>query len=74
MIRINLQPIFQVNAIENGTWTISVVDITGKILQTFTKNLAKGNHTLTLENLQQGLNYFKIESGTIQEFRKVIKN
>jgi Secretion system C-terminal sorting domain len=64
----------QINAIENGNWTISLVDITGKILQTTTKNLSRGSQTITLENLLQGLNYIKIESGSVQEFRKVIKN
>jgi predicted outer membrane repeat protein len=64
----------QINTLENGTWTISVFDLTGKYLQSFTKNLSVGGHNITLENLQQGINYIKIESGTLQEFRKVIKN
>lgn len=64
---------FQINAVENSTWTISVLDVLGRVLQTFTKDLTKGSHAIRLDNLQQGLNVIKVEWGTVHEFRKVIR-
>ncbi|MBL7748678.1 MAG: T9SS type A sorting domain-containing protein, partial [Chitinophagaceae bacterium] len=63
-----------INAVTNETWTFSVVDVMGRVLHTFTRNLPKGNHTILLDNLRQGLNYIKIESGTTYELRKVMKH
>lgn len=63
-----------ISTVANETWTFSVVDVMGRVLHSFTRSLPKGNHTIQLDHLRQGLNYIKIESGTVREFRKLIKN
>lgn len=64
---------FEVNTVENSGWTVTVVDAMGRVVHSFTKSLAKGNHIIPVDNLQQGINYIKIESGNVHEFRKVVK-
>lgn len=63
----------EVNATENGAWDITIYDIIGKVISVKTKILQKGMNIISIENLNQGLNFVRFEHGTVSEIRKVIK-
>ena len=63
----------EINALEKGRWNITTFDLTGKALKIDQKLLEKGKNIVTIEKLQQGVNFVKFENGVISEIRKIIK-
>lgn len=61
-----------VDALESGQWTVSIVDASGKSLSTRTYYLQKGKNTLRLDRSATGLNLVRFEYGQIFEVRKFV--
>ncbi|ACT91771.1 BspA family leucine-rich repeat surface protein [Dyadobacter fermentans] len=61
-----------VDALESGQWTVSVVDASGKSLSTSTYYLQKGKNTLRLDRSTTGLNLVRFEYGLLFEVRKFV--
>lgn len=64
----------EITALENGHWTISTFDLTGKILSTESKFLQKGLNKVAIEKFGQGVNFVRFENDKISEIRKMFKN
>jgi CHRD domain/Secretion system C-terminal sorting domain/Calx-beta domain len=63
----------EINVIDSGNWQITLFDLTGKIISTESKFLTKGNNLVSIQKLQQGVNFVRFENGIISEIRKVLK-
>jgi hypothetical protein len=63
----------EINAITEGTWTISSYDLTGRVLSNKRKVLQAGLNIITIDKLSPGLNILKFGNGSISEIRKVVK-
>ena len=60
---------------ENGSFTFTIYDLTGKVIDIQKMNLIKGENKLQIDlsNLNIGINFLKIESQKEQYFRKLMK-
>lgn len=59
-------------ASENGEWSLSVIDYTGKIVKKGTYILSKGMNKVDLKITHAGLNSIKFENGKDFEVRKLV--
>lgn len=62
-----------VNALESGRWTLTVVDASGKNIVRRTYDLQKGKNTISLEHFADGVNLVRFEYGRLSEIRKLIR-
>lgn len=63
----------EINTLEKGDWNISSFDLTGKLINIETKILQKGLNKISVEKLNQGVNFIRFDNGKILEIRKIIK-
>lgn len=54
-----------------GTWNITTLDVSGKVIQTQGVNLSGGTNQITLKQLADGLNVVRIENDETTIIRKV---
>lgn len=62
-----------VDALESGRWILTVVDASGKGIETRTYDLKKGKNTISLENFAPGINVVHFESGKFLQVRKLVR-
>ncbi len=63
-----------VNAPESGRWILTMVDISGKNIFIRAYDLQKGQNTITLEHLAEGIHLVRFEYGRFSEVRKLIRD
>ncbi len=68
------QTLIEINTLEKGNWNITTFDLTGKLIHSETKFLQKGLNKISIEKLNQGVNFVRFENGIVSEIRKVIKD
>jgi Secretion system C-terminal sorting domain len=57
---------------ETGHWNITTYDLTGKLLNSEAKLLQKGLNKISIEKLEQGVNFVRFDNGFITTIRKII--
>ena len=62
-----------ITANESGNWNITFFDLTGRIMNSEAKYLQKGLNKISIEKLNQGVNFVRFESGNVSEIRKILK-
>jgi hypothetical protein len=58
---------------ENGSWTITVSDATGRVIRSENRTLQKGMHKITLDHLPSGLNLVRFDNGRYNIVRKLMR-
>jgi hypothetical protein len=59
---------------QKGEWKITKLDISGRIIKTENRILEKGLNTITVFNIEKGLNIIQFENEKNREIRKLILN
>ena len=62
-----------VNAVESGSWTLTITDVAGKIIGKQVHQLQKGMNKISVYGLSTGLNLVRFEHGQFSEVRKVLR-
>jgi trimeric autotransporter adhesin len=62
-----------VYAVESGSWTLTIIDPSGKIISTRVHDLKKGMNKIIVHGLSTGLNLVRFEHGRYSEVRKVLR-
>lgn len=63
-----------VDALEGGRWILTVVDASGKSIESRTYDLKKGKNTISLENFAPGMNLVRFESDQFSQVRKLVRD
>jgi hypothetical protein len=61
-----------VYAVESGSWTLTVIEPSGKIIGTRVHDLKKGMKKISVHGLSTGLNLVRFEHGQYSEVRKLV--
>ena len=62
----------EISTLEKGNWNITTFDLTGKLINSESKFLQKGLNKISIEKLNQGMNFVRFENGKIFEIRKAV--
>lgn len=62
-----------VYAVESGSWTLTIIDASGKIIGTELYELQRGMNKIGMNRLSSGVNLVRFEHGLFSEVRKLVR-